>query len=150
MTDRTEAFLRIGSLHTRLGKLHARLTSLEKRVRQLEEEVVRVEAIVAGFQATVDEQAEDPVALCIQAANLAFFNPETESGHRDTFRLASDTLFCQQQGPQHQLDQQMGILAKLRSDLLKHKIAQGVLMSTLIYAFTRPGFLQGIGEIIPG
>ncbi len=38
MTDITEAFLRIGSLHTRLGKLHARLASLEKRVKQLEEE----------------------------------------------------------------------------------------------------------------
>ncbi len=41
-------------------------------------------------------------------------------------------------------------LARLKGELRKHTIAQGILMATIVYAVTRAGFLQGIGEIIPG
>ncbi len=41
-------------------------------------------------------------------------------------------------------------LARLKGELRKHRIAQGFLFLIMTWVLTRPGFLQGIGEIIPG
>ncbi len=41
-------------------------------------------------------------------------------------------------------------LARLKGELQKHRVAQGFLFLIMTWTLTRPGFLTGIGEIIPG
>ncbi len=41
-------------------------------------------------------------------------------------------------------------LAALKAELQKHRIAQGFLFLIMTWTISRPGFFQGVGEIIPG
>lgn len=41
-------------------------------------------------------------------------------------------------------------LARVKADLRNHRLSQGFLMAILIYMVTRPGFVQGVGELVPG
>ncbi len=123
------------------------------KVTDLMKEIAFAEEALAIVQTKVDALGdEDPMQACIDRANAAFLGegPEGVGGHRDTFRLASDVQFCQSQGDQFQLQQQLEILARLQGELRKHRIAQGFLFLIMTWTLTRPGFLQGIGEIIPG
>ncbi len=108
------------------------------KIKQLQTQVDAAENEVAKEEAGLVTDVE----ACVQAANDAF------DQHRDTLRLGAAVAACNAMTAVS--EGLIANLAALRQELLKHKIAQGVLMSTLIYAFTRPGFLQGIGEIIPG
>ncbi|MEE9173340.1 MAG: hypothetical protein V3U41_10630 [candidate division NC10 bacterium] len=49
-----------------------------------------------------------------------------------------------------QIEEARKEVARIKGELRTHTIAQGILMATITYAVTRAGFLQGIGEILPG
>ncbi len=57
---------------------------------------------------------------------------------------------CELNNVEVDVDILKGPLAGLKAELRKLTIAQGILMATIVYAVTRPGFLQGVGEILPG
>ncbi len=119
----------------------SKVTELTTQVKAQEETVASLERSVK-----IIERDADCIALCEEARRF-------HARAALPFDMAACLKACETEtGPSltPAIEAAMAKLAALRQDLLKHKIAQGVLMSTLIYAFTRPGFLQGIGEIIPG
>jgi len=111
------------------------------KVRELEKLIEGKENNLAGLTKAQEEKLENCNQSCMETAR-AF---EKTGREFDFAKCVADCI-----GEPLFLEGQAAELAALKQELLKHKIAQGVLMSTLIYAFTRPGFLQGVGEIIPG
>jgi len=111
-------------------------------------EITRLQNLVDGKEndlAALTKAQEEKLENCNQSCFEQARALEATGRTFDTAKCVADCL-----GEPLDIEGQTKTLAELKQDLLKHKIAQGVLMSTLIYAFTRPGFLQGVGEIIPG
>lgn len=101
------------------------------------------------LEEAIERQAEDTASLteCQQACQERF-----NRGEINTTELGSCIAACgaRKGAQQETIDILRDSLARASADLRKHQIAQGILMGTMIYAFTRPGFIAGIGEIIPG
>ncbi len=111
------------------------------KVRELQDLVDGKENNLTALTKAQQEKLENCQQSCFEQARAL----EATGRPFDTGKCIEDCL-----GEPLNIERQTQELAELKQELLKHKIAQGVLMSTLIYAFTRPGFLQGVGEIIPG
>ncbi len=111
-------------------------------VKDLTEELARQERVVASleegnnlFAQTVAEckarcQAQDLTGDALQTCLKACEGPKPVT--EESMRIATEEL------------------ARIKSELQKHRIAQGFLFLIMTWTLTRPGFFQGIGEIVPG
>lgn len=130
----------VGGGYVGLPDFGARIDELKTQVKAQEN---RIESLKKS--ATVIERDADCVAFCEEARRL-------HARVGEPFDMEACLKGCEKETETltPSIEEAEMKLATLNAELLKHRIAQGVLMSTLIYAFSRPGFLQGIGEIIPG
>lgn len=119
-----------------LGPLFLGLPDFGDRIRELQEDVANQERIV-----DVLEPPEDCLARCEEfRRNFGFTQEEVDQCIAD----------CQQRNLESPDAAARKKLADLNAELTKLRIGQGILMAIIAYVLTRPGFLTGIGEIIPG
>ncbi len=130
-----------------LGPFFLGLPDFGGRVRDLTEDVERQEETVASLKrsAVIIEQDQDCIAHCEEArrfhaqANLPFdYEACIKACESETMTLTPA------------IGEAKAKLARLKAELQKHRIAQGFLFLIMTWVLTRPGFLTGIGEIIPG
>ncbi len=97
----------------------------------------------------LERDASDTATLseCQQGCQDAF-----NRGEINTTQLGSCIAACgARKGAQKDLIEDLQArLAEIEPELRKHRIAQGFLFLIMTWVLTRPGFIQGIGEIIPG
>ncbi len=129
-----------------LGPFFLGLPDFGGVVKDLKEEVKRAQANVDRDEAQRSSNEEEEAA-CRQAANESFMGTPDNPGHRDTFRLGREELECLVRNPSKSF---LKTLADAKAELQKHRIAQGFLFLIMTWTISRPGFFQGIGEIIPG
>ncbi len=116
-------------------------------VKDLEEKVKRQEETVASLKrsATIIKRDEDCIAHCEEARRF-----------HERAKKPFDFDACIAACTSEDLTLNDGIrdaearLNQLKGELQKHRVAQGFLFLIMTWTLTRPGFIQGIGEIIPG
>lgn len=111
------------------------------RIDELKEDVKNLQA---GADA-IRKNSIDCLNNCEEIRRL-----HERAGTLDQFDMAECLRLCAEEEGSPTNKELQGNLSELKAELRKHTVAQGILMATIVYAVTRAGFLQGIGEIIPG
>ncbi len=129
------------------GTVFLGLPDFGGKVKELREKVERQEETVASLKrsATIIKRDQDCIASCEEARRF-----HERAGTSFDFDACMAACTSEDLALNDGIREAEAELNRLKGELQKHRIAQGFLFLIMTWTLTRPGFLTGIGEIIPG
>lgn len=129
------------------GTVFLGLPDFGGKVKELMGKVERQKETLASLRrsATIIKRDQDCIASCEEARRF-----HTRAGRSFDFDACVAACESEDITLNDGIREAEAKLAGLKGELRKHRIAQGFLFLIMTWVLTRPGFIQGIGEIIPG